>query len=412
MAVATDGHRVRPAGELQRGTDPTAHPAPASVSLVRKIVHVDMDAFYAAVEQRDEPRLRGLPVAVGGGSERGVVMTASYEARRFGVHSAMPTVVARRACPELIVVPPRFAAYHEASASVHEVFRSFTDLVEPLALDEAFLDVSDPKRGPPSGTLVARAIKAEIRRTTGLTASAGVANGKFVAKVASGMRKPDGLTVITPDEVPGFVAALPIEAFFGVGPRTAERLHALGIRTGADLLRVEPLVLHEALGKLAGFLLQVARGVDERPVVPDRQRKSIGAERTFARDLEDRDVLEDELAAVCETVGRRLTRARLAARTVTVKVKYRDFRVITRSTTPATPVGGTRELRRFAEALLFTTPRPAGALRLVGVSVSGLFAADRRVVQPMLPFATTDDGAVDEAARAAPEHGCEPRGPP
>ena len=353
---------------------------------VRKIVHVDMDAFYAAVEQRDDPRLRGRPVAVGGGSERGVVMTASYEARRFGVRSAMPTAVARRGCPELIVVPPRFAAYHEASRVVHEVFRSFTDLVEPLALDEAFLDVSEPKRGPPSGTLLARTIKAEIRSATGLTASAGVANGKFVAKVASSMHKPDGLTVVTPEEVPAFVAALPIEAFFGVGPRTAERLHALGVHTGADVLRVDEATLHGAVGKLAAFLQLVARGIDDRPVVPDRRRKSIGAERTFDRDLSARDDLEGELAAVCESVGRRLARARLAARTVTVKVKYRDFRVITRSTTPATPVASTAEVRPWAEALLFATPRPVGALRLVGVSLSGLFAVDRRVVQPPLPF--------------------------
>jgi DNA polymerase IV len=361
------------------------------VSTVRKVVHVDMDAFYAAVEQRDEPRLRGRPVAVGGGGERGVVMTASYEARRFGVRSAMPTVVARRVCPELIVVPPRFAAYHEASAAVHEVFRSFTDLVEPLALDEAFLDVTDPKRGPPSGTLIARAIKLEIARATGLTASAGVANGKFVAKVASGMHKPDGLTVVTPEEVPSFVAALPIEAFFGVGPRTAERLRALGVRTGADLLRVDAGALSEAVGKLATFLRQVAQGIDERPVVAGRRRKSIGGERTFERDLSARDDLAPELAAVCTVVGRRLTKARLAARTVTVKVKYRDFRVITRSTTPPTPVATADELLWWGEALLFATPRPPGALRLVGVSVSGLFPLSRRVVQPALDFGEAVD---------------------
>lgn len=357
------------------------------MSGVRKVVHVDMDAFYASVEQRDDPRLRGRPVAVGGGSDRGVVMTASYEARRFGVRSAMPTALARRACPELIVVPPRFPAYHEASSVVHEVFRSYTDLVEPLALDEAFLDVTEPKRGPPSGTLIARAIKAEIKDATGLTASAGVANGKFVAKVASGMRKPDGLTVVTPAQVPAFVAALPIEAFFGVGPRTAERLRGLGVRSGADLLRVDEVRLHETVGKLAAGLLQAARGVDERPVVPDRRRKSIGAERTFARDLDRRDDLASELAAVCEAVGRRLARARLAARTVTLKVKYRDFRIITRSVTPATPVASTAEVRPWAEALLFSTARPAGALRLVGVSLSGLFPVDRRVVQGALPFA-------------------------
>ena len=359
------------------------------MNAVRKVVHIDMDAFYAAVEQRDDPRLRGRPVAVGGGSDRGVVMTASYEARRFGVRSAMPTVVARRACPELIVVPPRFAAYHEASAAVHEVFRSFTDLVEPLALDEAFLDVTEPKRGPPSGTLIARAIKTEIHDATGLTASAGVANGKFVAKVASGMHKPDGLTVVTPEEAPAFVAGLPIEAFFGVGPRTAERLRGLGVLTGADVLRIDEATLHRAVGKLATFLRSVARGVDERPVVPDRRRKSIGAERTFERDLDSRAELEPALVDVCDAVGRRLARARLAARTVTVKVRYRDFRVITRSTTPATPVASTAELRPLADALLFRAARPPGALRLVGVSLSGLFPVDRRVVQPALPFAAT-----------------------
>jgi DNA polymerase IV len=368
--------------------------ATASVRPVRKILHIDMDAFYASVEQRDEPRLRGHPVAVGGDSDRGVVMTASYEARRFGVRSAMPTAVARRLCPELLVVPPRFAAYHEASAVVREVFHRFTDLVEPLALDEAFLDVTAPKRGPPSATLLARAIKAEIVAATGLTASAGAATGKFVAKVASGMRKPDGLTVITPEQVPGFVAGLPIEAFFGVGPRTAERLSELGIRKGADLLRVEPARLFEAVGKLGHVLLALAAGIDDRPVVPDRPRKSIGAERTFARDLERVQDLEPELVAVCAVVGRRLARAELAARTVTVKVKYRDFRVITRSSTPATPIAVAGELEALARALLFDTPRPEGALRLVGVSVSGLFPADRRVVQPPLAFPGVGDEPV------------------
>ena len=354
---------------------------------MRKIVHVDMDAFYAAVEQRDEPRLRGQPVAVGGGSARGVVMTASYEARRFGVHSAMSTTHARRLCPELRVVPPRFHAYHEASQAVNEVFRSFTDLVEPLALDEAFLDVTEPKRGPPSATLAAASIKAEIRRATGLTASAGVANGKFVAKIASGMDKPDGLTVITPDRVVAFVAALPIEKFFGVGPRTAERLRGLGVRTGADLLHVDASTLRATVGKLATFLLQAARGVDDRPVVAGRQRQSIGAERTFARDLDDRTALEAELASVCETVGGRLKRAHLAARTVSVKVKYHDFQVVTRSVTPYTPVCSVQEVRQWGGTLLFETPRPAGALRLVGVIVSGLFPASQRVEQPRLLFA-------------------------
>ena len=364
----------------------------------RFIAHVDLDAFYASVEQRDQPQLRGRPVAVGGGGERGVVMTASYEARAFGVGSAMPTAWARRRCPELVVVPPRFEAYQAASKAVRAVFDRVSDLVEPLALDEAYLDLSHPIGRPDEGdggspptiadvddaASLAREVVAAVRDEVGLTASAGVATGKFLAKVASAARKPAGLTVVRPEDALGFLADLPIERFFGVGPKTADRLKAAGIATGADLRQRPPEELHQLLGKLGDFLYRVVRDDDPRPVVPDRARKSIGAERTFAHDLLGPNDLAPELAKACAAVGGRLQRADLAARTVTVKVRYADFRIVTRSTTPPNPVADAGELWRVAERLAFATPRPAGAVRLVGVAASGLIARSARVVQPEL----------------------------
>lgn len=365
---------------------------------MRWVLHVDMDAFYASVEQRDHPQLRGLPVAVGGGGERGVVMTASYEARGFGVGSAMPTAIARRRCPELIVVPPRFEAYQAASQGVRAVFDRVTDLVEPLSLDEAYLDVTHPIGYPDAKAVdvpppptdadaaarMAHEILAVIRDEVGLTASAGVATGKFLAKVASAARKPAGLTVVRPTEADAFLAGLPIERFFGVGPKTALRLRAAGIESGADLRSRTPEELHALLGKLGDFLHRVARGDDPRPVVPDRARKSIGAERTFARDLRGTNELAPELAKACAVVGARLAHAGLAARTVSVKVKYADFRVVTRASTPPNPVADAAELWRVAERLAFGTPRPAGAVRLIGVAASGLIDRRARVVQPEL----------------------------
>ncbi len=361
---------------------------------MRAVVHVDMDAFYASVEQRDDPRLRGRPVAVGGGGDRGVVMTASYEARAFGVGSAMPTSVARRRCPDLLVVAPRFDAYHAASRAVRTVFERVTDLVEPLALDEAYLDVTHPLGAAtvgdpaPVGPLdvdgaarLARDILTTIRTEVGLSASAGVASGKFVAKVASAAHKPAGLTVVRPDEAEAFVAALPIERFFGVGPKTAERLRAWGVVTGADLRERSLTDLEGFLGKLGAFLHAIARAYDPRPVVADRARKSIGAERTFAHDVRTVSDVAPELARTCAVVGDRLMRAGLVARTVTVKVKYADFRVITRSTTPTRPVVNAADLWDVAEYLAFTTPRPPGPIRLVGVSVSGLLSVAGLAVQ-------------------------------
>lgn len=359
---------------------------------MRKIVHVDMDAFYAAVEQRDAPELQGRPVAVGGDSDRGVVMTASYEARRFGVGSAMPTVRARRLCPELIVVPPRFEAYQEASRRLRAIFHRYTDLVEPLSLDEAFLDLTEPLRGPKSATVLAKAIKADIARETSLTASAGVASGKFIAKVASGLRKPDGLTVVPPEEAEAFVAALPIERFFGVGPKTAARLHALGVRRGADLRRLDLSLLERRFGTVGRLLHSIARGQDPRPVMPDRQRKSLGAERTFARDVDDDAPLAEALAHVCGVVAARLAGAGLAARTVTVKLKYHDFRVRTRSHSPVTPVADEAELFAVAEALTFASARRRAPVRLIGVTVSRFLQRAGRVVQPGLGF---DQGSPD-----------------
>jgi DNA polymerase IV len=364
---------------------------------MRWVLHVDMDAFYASVEQRDHPQLRGQPVAVGGGGDRGVVMTASYEARGFGVGSAMPTSIARRRCPQLIVVPPRFEAYQAASQAVRGIFDRVTDLVEPLSLDEAYLDVShpigwpdgSPGEAPPpqnadEAAALATAVLRTIRAEVGLTASAGVATGKFLAKVASATHKPAGLTVVRPDEADAFLAALPIERFFGVGPKTAARLRAAGVASGADLRARTLDELHALLGKLGDFLHRVALGDDPRPVVPDRVRKSIGAERTFARDLRSANELAPELAKACAVVGGRLLRAGLAARTVSVKVKYADFRIVTRASTPANPVADAAELWRVAERLAFASARPAGAVRLIGVAASGLIDRRSRVVQPEL----------------------------
>ena len=362
---------------------------------VRKIVHVDMDAFFASVEQRDRPELRGRPVAVGGSGERAVVAAASYEARAFGVHSAMPMRRALRACPELAVVPPRFDVYRQVSERIRAVFHRYTDIVEPLALDEAFLDVTEPKRGPPSATLVARAIKADILAETGLTASAGVASGKFLAKIASGRQKPDGLTVILPEEADAFLAALPIEAFFGVGPRTAERMHALGIRTGADLRArgVEDLVRH--FGKSGRFFHAIAHGRDDRPVQPDRPRKSISSETTFERDLLTRAELEPVLDELARDVAASMRRHAAAARTVTVKMRYADFRTVTRSRTVPTPMAEPTQVMAIASALAFDVPRPEGPLRLLGVGVAHLVPLGALVVQPRLAFAEQDTNRAD-----------------
>ncbi|GAB4258676.1 MAG: DNA polymerase IV [Pararhodobacter sp.] len=338
----------------------------------RKIIHVDMDAFYASVEQRDNPDLRGRPVAVGGDGPRGVVAAASYEARAHGVRSAMPSVTARRKCPELIFVRPRFDVYRAVSGQIRAVFAEHTDLIEPLSLDEAYLDVTENKGGVASATELARIIRARIKAVTGLTASAGISYCKFLAKLASDLNKPNGQAVITPRQGPAFVAALPIARFHGVGPATAARMERLGIHTGADLRAWTLADLQAQFGKAGGWYHRISRGIDTRPVQPDRQRKSIGTEDTFPADLTDLAQARRETAAMAVKVWRLLDDRRLTARTVTLKVKYADFRQITRSRTLSVPLASAAETQALAFALLdplFPTPK---GIRLIGVTLSTL----------------------------------------
>ena len=338
---------------------------------MRKVIHVDMDAFYAAVEQRDDPALRGRPVAVGGGGPRGVVMAASYEARAFGVRSAMPGARARRLCPELVFVKSRFEAYRDVSQQIRAIFRGYTDLVEPLSLDEAFLDVSEPRRGPPTATGIAREIKAAIVATTGLTASAGVSFNKFLAKIASGFAKPDGLTVVRPADADRFIAALPIEAFFGIGPVTARRMRAAGIETGDDLRARTEAELCQRFGARAGtHYFRLARGIDEREVKPNRAHKSVGAERTFAEDVADPTMMLELLRPIAEKVVDRVAAAGLTGRTLTLKIKHHDFTLNTRARTVAAAPASVAEVIALADWLLHHPAPPTRPVRLLGLTVS------------------------------------------
>src|SRR4051794_9182748 len=345
---------------------------PGGPELQRRIVHVDLDAFYASVEQRDNPDLRGKPVAVGSARERGVVAAASYEARRFGVRSAMPSVTARRKCPEIIFVRPRFEVYRAVSAQIRAIFADYTPLIEPLSLDEAYLDVTENLKGIGSATRIAEAIRARIRAEAGLTASAGVSYNKFLAKLASDQNKPDGLFVITPAEGPAFVEALPIGRFHGVGPATAAKMHRLGIRTGADL-RAQPLsVLERHFGKAGQHFHAIARGIDHRPVCPDRIRKSIGAENTFARDLFGFEEMRAEPQPILDKVWRWCESTGVRGRTVTLKVKYADFRQITRSRSLPHDVQGRDRLERISLDLLASLTPTEQGVRLLGVTLSAL----------------------------------------
>jgi DNA polymerase-4 len=334
-----------------------------------------MDAFYASVEQRDDPALRGRPVAVGGSRARGVVAAASYEARRFGVRSAMPSVTALRRCPELVFVRPRFDAYKAVSRQIHAIFARYTALIQPLSLDEAYLDVTAPLLDRGSATAIAAEIRAAIRAETGLTASAGVSYNKLLAKLASDHRKPDGLFVITPRLGPDFVAALPVGKFHGVGPVTAARMQALGIHTGLDLRRQSRAFLAEHFGRAGDYLYGVARGEDERPVQADRERKSVGAENTFPHDLQFWDEAAAALQPLLAKVWAACERGGQSGRTVTVKVKYADFRIVTRSRSGAGPVAAAGELERIALDLLQPLFPPVRGVRLLGVAISN-FAAE------------------------------------
>jgi DNA polymerase-4 len=339
---------------------------------MRRILHVDMDAFYASVEQRDNPSLRGRPIAVGGQPDsRGVVAAASYEARRFGVRSAMSMARAVRLCPGLVIVRPDFAKYKAASTIVFAIFREVTPLVEPLSLDEAYLDVTENQWHEPLGTTVAKRLKARIKADTGLTASAGVAPNKFLAKIASGWKKPDGLTVISPDRVEGFLQQLPVDALWGVGPVTAGKLRARGIERLVDVRSIDPAVLAEAVGGLSPWLRQLAQGIDERPVVPNRASKSAGSENTFAQDLTDLAEIRHEVAEMAGQAARWLLRRSLLARTVTIKVRYADFSTVTRSHT-APPTRDESEIAARAVELLDRTDAGRRPVRLLGVSVHNL----------------------------------------
>ncbi|GBQ66610.1 DNA polymerase IV [Ameyamaea chiangmaiensis NBRC 103196] len=338
----------------------------------RRIIHVDMDAFYASVEQRDDPSLRGRPLAVGGTRARGVVAAASYEARRFGVRSAMPASIARRKCPALIFVPPRFDAYRAVSRQIHAIFARYTPLIQPLSLDEATLDVTRPLVDLGSATAIAQDIRAAILRETALTASAGVSYNRFLAKLASDQRKPDGLFVIPPHLGPRFVETLPVEAFHGIGPATARRMQALGLMTGLDLRRQTLAFLVHHFGKAGQFYYDIARGRDDRPVVVDRPRKSLGSETTFERDLMTVPEMDQVLVALCAKVWDQAQARGLRARGVTVKVRYSNFRSVTRSRSGERPWTGEADLRDTALALLRTALPDGQGVRLLGVALSGL----------------------------------------
>ena len=343
------------------------------MTAVRKIIHVDMDAFYASVEQRDEPRYRGKPIVVGGSpNKRGAVAAASYEARRYGIHSAMPSRTAYQKCPHLIFVKPRFEVYRRISLQIRNIFYRYTDWVEPLALDEAYLDVTENKFDIPSATWIAQTIKQEIYEETGLTASAGVSVNKFLAKVASGMDKPNGLFVIPPEDAAAFVEQLPIEQFYGVGQVTAAKMHKLGIQTGADLKQwsLSDLVRH--FGKVGQYYYKIARAEDDRPLQPNRIRKSIGAENSYDPDLNSRAEIETALEEVAETLLRRLDSQQATGRTLTLKVKYADYQQITRSRTLVTPLQDRSILLGIAQELLATTAIEEKAVRLLGLTISNL----------------------------------------
>jgi len=339
---------------------------------IRRIIHVDMDAFYASVEQRDNPELRGKPVAVGGSAARGVVAAASYEARAFGVRSALPSVTAKRRCPDLVFVKPRFDVYRSVSAQIHQIFAEHTDLIEPLSLDEAYLDVTENKQGIAFATEIATIIRARIKDVTGLNASAGISYCKFLAKMASALNKPNGQAVITPKMGPAFVAGLAVKKFHGVGPATAEKMQRLGIVTGADLRDKSLTFLRDNFGKSGSWYYRISRGIDERSVQPNRPRKSIGAEDTFAADIFELEAAKAELIPLADKVWRHAENKRISGRTVTLKVKYADFQQITRSRTVGQNMRSADEIADIATALLTQLFPVRKGVRLLGVSLSSL----------------------------------------
>ncbi|WP_244470720.1 DNA polymerase IV [Microvirga massiliensis] len=345
-----------------------------------------MDAFYASVEQRDRPELRGKPVAVGGSRARGVVAAASYEARRFGIHSAMASVTARRKCPDLIFVAPRFDVYRAISRQIREIFAEYTPLIEPLSLDEAYLDVTENLKDIPFATRIAQEIRARIREETHLTASAGVSYNKFLAKMASDQRKPDGLFVITPEMGPAFVEALPVGKFHGIGPATAAKMNRLGIFTGSDLKAQTLAFLQERFGKAGTYYHSIARGIDQRPVRPDRIRKSVGAENTFEKDLTQFEEMRVELQPILDKVWRHCEQAGTRGRTITLKVKFADFEQITRSRSLSDLVESRSVLEMISLELLSALLPMRKGVRLLGVTLSSLNTDEEPAVR-QLPLA-------------------------
>jgi DNA polymerase-4 len=340
---------------------------------VRKIIHVDMDAFYASVEQRDNPELRGKPVIVGGSPHsRGVVTTCSYEARKFGVRSAMPSSTAYRLCPQGIFVKPRFDAYKKVSREVREIFHEYTDLVEPLSLDEAYLDVTENKKSMPLATDIAQHILKEIYKRTRLTASAGVSFNKFLAKVASDVNKPNGITVVTPKMAPQFIRNLPIGKFFGVGKVTEKKMLSMGIKTGADLMKLDKKELLEKFGKVGQYYFNIVRGLDHRPVNPNRIRKSVGQERTLSKDIDNKDQMLEHLENAAQGVASYLQKHEIKGRTITLKVKYFNFKQITRSISLPEPISDFEAIMKHIPGLLDKTDAGKTKVRLLGISLSNL----------------------------------------
>ncbi len=339
---------------------------------IRKIIHIDMDAFYASVEQRDRPELKGKPVIVGGDPQsRGVVAACSYEARKFGIHSAMASSTAYRICPDAVFIRSRFDVYRAVSSQIREIFCEYTDLVEPLSLDEAFLDVTENYKGMPSATLIAREIKRKVYdRTGGLTSSAGVSFNKFLAKVASDINKPDGITVITPEMADEFMNKLPIRKFFGVGKVTEEKMFSFGIKTGADLKKFKKEKLIQLFGKSGSYFYDIAHGLDDRPVEPNRIRKSIGKETTFSEDINDTDQMIEVLEDIAAKLENSLIKKDAKGRTITLKMKYFDFQSITRSITIDEPADSASVIMKYVRPLLSKTEAGEKKVRLLGISIS------------------------------------------
>ncbi|WP_338812135.1 DNA polymerase IV [Bernardetia sp. Wsw4-3y2] len=339
---------------------------------LRKIIHIDMDAFFASVEQRDNPELKGKPVAVGGDGKRGVVAAASYEARKYGVYSAMSSKIALQKCPHLIFVRPRFEVYREVSLQIREIFSKYTDLIEPLSLDEAYLDVTQNKKQFPSATLLARQIKEEIKAKTQLTASAGISFNKFLAKIASDFNKPNGLFTIVPADSSMFIDELPIKKFHGIGKVTAKKMHQLGIYTGKDLKKWQKNDLLKHFGKAGGFYFHIAQGQDYRPVNPNRIRKSIGAERTFSEDLFEENEMIEALQKITQKLSPLLLDRNIQGRTLTLKIKYADFKQITRSQTSLEGLQTEEDLAKIYIPLLRSIFPLKIGVRLLGLQVSNL----------------------------------------